>query len=436
MGLISKLKGEIVDIIEWIDDSHSTLAWRFPRYNNEIKNGAQLIVREGQEAVFVYRGALADRYGPGHFELTSENMPIMSTLQGWKHGFNSPFRSEVYFMNTRPVTDLRWGTANPVTVRDPDFKMVQVRANGLCVVKIDNAEIFLKQVIGTDSEVNVDEISELLRRVITLAFSDLVMETKLGVIDLQGRQVELSEKLRAFVAERVDDEFGLAIPSITMNISLPDEITSAMTRGVARGVEEGGFLDNVGDMSRYQQAKAADAMVAAAANPGGGAGQFMGAGLGLALGGQMAGQMGGAFGPAAAGVAAPPAPPPLPGQGELFHVDMGGQPGGPYSVAQVQAGVASGQVTPATLVWATGMAAWTPAGTVPALASLFATPPPMPGAGGGGGAPPPMSDAPPAGPEGPTPAPPAPDSSATSSATPAPTGSGGPPPQDSPDAGG
>src|SRR5690606_9807204 len=170
---------------------------------------------------FVYRGKLADVFEPGHYELTSENLPILGTLQGWKHGFDSPFRSEVYYINTRPVTDLRWGTPNPVTVRDPDFKMVQVRANGLCVVRIADAEVFLREVIGTDSAVEVDEISELLRRVITLAFSDLVMETGLGVIDLQGRQVELSAKLRDFVSDRVDDEYGLEIPDITMNISLP-----------------------------------------------------------------------------------------------------------------------------------------------------------------------------------------------------------------------
>ena len=138
MGLIEKLKGELVDIIEWMDDSRSTLAWRFPRYHNEIKNGAQLIVREGQRAVFVYKGKLADKFDPGSYELTTENLPLLSTLQGWKHGFKSPFRSEVYFINTRPVTDLRWGTPQPVTIRDPDFRMVQIRANGLCVVKIED----------------------------------------------------------------------------------------------------------------------------------------------------------------------------------------------------------------------------------------------------------------------------------------------------------
>ena len=119
MGLIDKIKGELVDIIEWIDDSRSTLAWRFPRYNNEIKNGAQLIVRPGQKAVFVHRGELADVFEPGHYALTTDNLPILSTLQGWKYGFNSPFRAEVYFVSTRQVTDLKWGTPNPSCFATP-----------------------------------------------------------------------------------------------------------------------------------------------------------------------------------------------------------------------------------------------------------------------------------------------------------------------------
>jgi membrane protease subunit (stomatin/prohibitin family) len=401
MGLLDKLKGEIVDIIEWMDDSRSTLAWRFPRYQNEIKNGAQLIVREGQKAVFVYRGALADEFEPGHYELKSENLPILSTLQGWKHGFDSPFRSEVYFINTRPVTDIRWGTPQPVTVRDPDFKMVQVRANGLCMVKIEDVAIFLREVIGTDSAVEADEITELLRRVISMAFSDMVMETGLGAIDLQGRQVQLSDKLREFVEERVDDEFGLSIPGITMNISLPDAITQAMTKGVAKGVEASGFVENV-DLNKYQQAQAADAMLAAAQNEGGSVmGDMMQMGMGVAMAGQMANQMGapGAQQPAAQAPAAAPAaaaPPPLPGQ-TMFHVDHGGNAGGPYNAAQMQQGIHSGQVTGQTLVWAQGMAAWSPAQSVPELQAMFAAPPPMP----------PTNPTPP--PVPPTPAPDAPE---------------------------
>ena len=393
MGLIDKLQGELVDIIEWVDDSRSTLAWRFPRYNNEIKNGAQLIVREGQKAVFVYRGKLADTFDPGNYELKSENLPILGTLQGWKHGFKSPFRSEVYYINTRPVTDLRWGTPQPVTVRDPDFGMVQVRANGLCVVKIEDPAVFLREVIGTDSAVEAEEITELLRRVITLAFSDMVMETKLGAIDLQGKQVELSAKLKDFVKDRVDDEFGIGIADVTMNISLPEEITQAMTRGVAKGVEAKGYVGNLGDVGRYQQVAAADAMIAAAGNPGGSAmGDMMQAGMGVAMGAQMAGTMQGAMAPGAGAGAA--APPPLPGQA-MFHVEQNGQPGGPFTLQQVQAGIANGQVVPTTMVWSQGMAGWAQASTVPALQPFFAAPPPMP----------PSASAPPP----PPPAPPAPD---------------------------
>jgi membrane protease subunit (stomatin/prohibitin family) len=402
MGLFEKLKGELVDIIEWIDDSRSLLAWRFPRYQNEIKNGAQLIVREGQRAVFVYRGQLADQFEPGAYELTSENLPILSTLQGWKYGFDSPFRSEVYFINTRPVTGIRWGTPQPVTVRDPDFKMVQVRANGLCVVKIDDAEIFLKEVIGTDSAVEAEEISELLRRIISMAFSDMIMATGLGAIDLQARQVELSGKLREFVVERVDDEFGLSIPEITMNISLPDEITAAMTRGVARGVEESGYVENV-DLGKLQQARAADAMLAAAQNEGGSVmGDMMQMGMGAAMAAnmanQMANQMGGMAAPASA-PAAPAAPPPLPGQ-KMFHVDHGGTAGGPYNMAQMQQGIANGTVTGQTLVWAQGMDGWAPAQTVPELQAMFSAPPPLPPQSP---TPPPVPPAPPAGPDGGTP---------------------------------
>ncbi len=389
MGLMDKLRGELVDIIEWMDDSRTTLAWRFPRYQNEIKNGARLIVREGQMAAFVYGGKLADTFQPGNYELKSENLPILSTLQGWKYGFNSPFRSEVYFINTRPVTSLRWGTPTPVTVRDPDFKLVQVRANGMCVVRIKDVEIFLREVIGTDSAVEADEIAELLRQVISLAFSDMVLATGLGVIDLQGRQVELSSKLREFVSERIDDEYGLEVPEITMNISLPDEITQAITRGVARGVEESGYLDNVGSMDRLQQAKAAEAMVVAAGNPGGSAmGDMMQMGMGVAMAGQMAQTMGNVMAPkSSAAPVAPAAPPPLPSQGQMFHVDAGGQPGGPFNLAQMQSGVQGGQVLPTTLVWSTGMAGWSEAQTVPALQPFFAAPPPLPPAAQ---APPPM----------------------------------------------
>ncbi|MVU83820.1 DUF4339 domain-containing protein [Nocardia sp. ET3-3] len=393
MGLFDMIRGEFVDIIEWLDDTRTTLAWRFPRYDNEIKNGAELIVREGQQAVFVYRGQLADKYGPGHYTLTTENMPIMSTLQGWRHGFNSPFRSEVYFINTRPVTDLRWGTPQPVTIRDRDFGMVQIRANGTANVRVTDLEVFLRQMIGTNGEVDADALSEQLRGNVALGFSDMVLGTGLGAIDLQGRQVEVSDKLREFVGQRLSG-FGIGIEGVTLTISLPEEIQQAMTRGVARGVEAGSFMNNV-DLNRYQQMQAADAMLAAAQNPGGGGmGAAMQAGMGVVLGGQMAGAMQGSYAqpqqPAQTGFAqsqqpgynqqpAPQqAPPPMPGQ-QQFHFDNGGQAAGPFPIDQLRQYVSSGQLTRDTNVWSEGMPGWQPAATVPALQPLFATPPPLPG---------------------------------------------------------
>jgi membrane protease subunit (stomatin/prohibitin family) len=373
MGLMDKLRNELVDIIEWLDAGRSTLAWRFPRHENEIKNGAQLIVREGQEAVFVYRGALADRFGPGHYELVSENLPLLGTLQGWKHGFQSPFRSEVYFISTRPA-EVRWGTPQPITIRDPDFRMIQVRANGLLVLKVADAEIFLREVIGTEQIIEIDEVTELLRRILAQAFSDMVSSEGVGAIDLQTKQMELSDKLKEIVQERVDDEYGLLIQSIDMTISLPEEVQDAISRGAATGAEAAGAMHGIGDMGRYQQFAAADAMRSAAENPGGGGamGDMMGMGMGLAMANQMAGTMGAANAPSAA--AAPPAP-----SAVAFSVDLGqGQVGGPFNAGQLQQAVGQGQLTANTMVWAAGMAAWTPAGQVPALSALFQAPPPPP----------------------------------------------------------
>lgn len=372
MGLMDKLRGELVDIIEWLEDSRTLLAWRFPRYQNEIKQGAQLIVREGQIAIFVHQGQLADTFGPGTYTLNTQNLPIMSTLQGWQYGFNSPFRSEVYFVNTRPVTDLRWGTPNPITLRDPDFGMVQVRANGLCIIRVIDPAIFLRQVIGTDSAVGIDEITELLRREISQGFSDMIMSTGLGAIDLQGRQAELSAKLAEVVRTRVDDEFGLGIDSITMNVSLPEEITQAMTRGVAKGLEEQGWINQIQDMSRYQQAKQADAMTSAASTEGSGMGQMLGVGIGFGMAQQMANQ---------SQQTSAQTPPPLAGPGQSFHIELNGQAAGPYNLGQLASMAQAGQLTQGTQVWAPGMANWTPAGQVAALAHLFLAPPPLPGAG-------------------------------------------------------
>ncbi|MFN8708514.1 MAG: SPFH domain-containing protein, partial [Planctomyces sp.] len=166
MGLFDKLRNELIDIIEWLDDSRHTLVWRFPRYQNEIKNGAQLIVRPGQVAVFVHRGQIADICEPGNYELKTDNLPIISTIAGWKYGFNSPFRAEVYFVSTRQITDLKWGTPNPIMLRDPEFGPIRIRAFGTYGVKAANPKILLQELVGTDSEFDADEVTELLRSII------------------------------------------------------------------------------------------------------------------------------------------------------------------------------------------------------------------------------------------------------------------------------
>ena len=158
MGLLDKLRAELVDIIEWIDDSRHTLVWRFPRYHNQIKNGAKLIVRPGQVAIFVHQGKLADVFEPGTYELTTGNMPILSTLAGWKHGFDSPFKSEVYFVSTRQITDMKWGTPNPIVLRDPDFGPVRIRAFGNYAIKAIDTKALLTELVGTDKSFDADEV--------------------------------------------------------------------------------------------------------------------------------------------------------------------------------------------------------------------------------------------------------------------------------------
>jgi membrane protease subunit (stomatin/prohibitin family) len=365
MGLLDKLRGELIDIIEWIDDSKHTLVWRFPRYQNEIKNGAQLIVRPGQMAIFVHRGQVADVFEEGHYELKSDNLPILSTIMGWKYGFNSPFRSEVYFVSTRQVTDLKWGTPNPVMLRDPEFGPIRLRAFGTYTLKAIDPRALLKELVGANSEFSSDELSELMRSIITTAFSDLLGSSKIAALDLASRYQEMSEELRKLVAERIDDEYGLAIPQLfIVNVSFPEAVEKALDTRTSMGV--------VGDMNKFQQYQMGNAMMAAANNPGGGGSEGLGLGMGLAMAQRMT-QM------AAAPVAQPVgAPPPLP-NAATWHAAIGGQSSGPYTLAQIQTAIQAGQIDRATLVWSAGMGNWQPAGEVAQTAGLFgAAPPPLP----------------------------------------------------------
>ncbi len=367
MGIFDKLRHELIDIIEWIDDSRHTLVWRFPRYQNEIKNGAQLIVRPGQVAVFVHRGQIADAFEPGHYTLTTDNLPLLSTLQGWKYGFNSPFRSEVYFVSTRQVADLKWGTPNPIMLRDADFGPVRLRAFGTYTLKAIDPKILLKELVGTDQEFSTDELTELLRGIIISAFADMLGTNKVAALDLAARYREMGDDLKKMVNERIDDEYGLEVPALfILNVSLPEAVEKALDTRSSMGV--------IGDMNRYQAYQFGTAMTEAASNPGGGMGEGLGMGMGFAMANRMAGAMGG--GAPQAGAAAPP---PIPG-GVSYHVAMNGQSAGPFGLDQLRSGAASGQFTPDSLVWTAGMDGWTKASEVSQLSGLFAgpTPPPIP----------------------------------------------------------
>jgi len=369
MGLLDKLRGELVDIVEWIDNTRDTLVWRFPRYHNQIKNGAQLIVRPGQMAVFVHRGQLADVFEPGHYQLVTDNLPILSTLQGWPHGFDSPFKSEVYFVSTRQITDLKWGTPNAIMLRDPEFGPIRLRAFGTYALKAVEPRALLKELVGTDEVFEAGEITELMRSIITSALADLLGRSEVAALDLAAKYQELSAQLREEVVERVDDEYGLDLPQLfIVNISLPEEVEKALdTRSQ---------MSLIGDMGRFQQYQMGQAMTAAAENPsGGGAAEGMGLGMGFAMANQMMHGAGRATGPAAAS----PAPPPPP-SGAAWHIATGGQIQGPFTEAQIVEGITRGQITAATLVWTAGMPTWTQAGQVPQLAARFAaaSPPPPP----------------------------------------------------------
>jgi membrane protease subunit (stomatin/prohibitin family) len=390
MGLLNKLRGELVDIIEWIDDNRQALVWRFPRYHNQIKNGARLIVRPGQIAAFVHHGKLADTFEPGTYTLETANLPILSTLQGWLHGFDSPFKAEVYFIATRQVTELKWGTPNPILVRDPALGPIRVRAFGSYTLKARDPKALLNELVGTDSSFEADEIFVHMRSVIASCFADLAANTGISVPDLSASYSELSEKLRQAVMARVSAEYGLDIPQLyIVNISLPAEVEKAIDARSSMNIIE--------DVAKYQHFQLAHSIPTAAQNPAGGlAGAGVGMGMGLAIardmgptgfGGQPGGHPG-VGGPAGSGPQGPiapvfgsqPAPPPpatVP-----WHLVEGGQAVGPLSETELGAAVTSGRVRPETLVWTPGMANWVAAREVPKLAPFFAagrgTPPPPP----------------------------------------------------------
>jgi membrane protease subunit (stomatin/prohibitin family) len=366
MGLFSKLKGEFIDIIEWLDDSNDTIAWRFDRYGNEIKNGAQLTVRETQVAVFINEGKIADVFPPGRYELTTQNLPILSTLKGWIHGFNSPFKAEVYFLNTKNFTNQKWGTPNIFYLRDADFGRVSLRAFGTYTMKIGDPVKFINTVVGTSGDFTTNDVSSELRSLIVTQFIDAIGESKIPLLDMAQNYKDISN----FCQNELGKEFleyGIEITKFLISsISLPEELQKKL--------DEGTGMNMLGDMNKYSQMKAADSMEKAAGNTGMGGG--MEGMMGMAMMQQMMNQnqmmQNQKVQQNQQGV---PPPPPI----VQFFVSVNGQQQGPFSTEALQQLITQGQLTKETFVWKQGMANWAAAGSVPEISGLFgAVPPPPP----------------------------------------------------------
>lgn len=369
MGLWDRLRGELIDIIEWTEPSQNEiLCYRFPRYHNEIKNGGKLIVREGQAAAFVKEGKLADVMPPGMYTLDTNNLPVLSTILGWKYGFESPFKCEVYFVSTKQWTDQKWGTANPVMVRDPEFGPVRLRAFGTYAFRVSDPGTFLKELVATDPSFEAYEVTNQFRNAIVSRFVDTVGGARIPVLDLAGNY----EKLGRLALDRLAPEMGKMGVTLTQfyveNISLPPEVEQALDKRSQMGV--------LGNLDQYTKFQTAEAIRDAAQNPGGVAGLGAGIGAGVAVGQQMAGAVAAAA--HAPATTAGQAPPPLPG-GATYHVAINGQPAGPYDLPAITQKIKEGAVSRSTLVWRPGMANWMAADTVPDVQPLFAdVPPPLP----------------------------------------------------------
>jgi membrane protease subunit (stomatin/prohibitin family) len=276
-GFLGRLMNQWIEVIEWLDPSNDTMVYRFPVANNEIKMGAKLTVREGQAAIFVNEGQLADVFGPGLYTLQTQNMPILTMLKSWPHGFASPFKAEVYFVSTRQFTDLKWGTANPIPMRDADFGVVRTRAFGSYAVRVTDPGKFMKEIVGTDGVFQTDEITGQLRNMVVSEFTQALADLKVPVLDLAANYKALSSTIEAQVDPHFA-EYGLDLTKFLIeNISVPPEVEAAMDKRSSMGV-----VGNLQDYATFQAANSMD-------QPGGSAaGQMAQMGIGLAMGQQLA----------------------------------------------------------------------------------------------------------------------------------------------------
>ncbi|HVO88677.1 MAG TPA: SPFH and helix-turn-helix domain-containing protein [Casimicrobiaceae bacterium] len=297
MALTDFLRKQFIDIIEWTDDSRDTLSYRFPDEDKEIKNGAQLIVRESQVAQFVYLGQFGDQFGPGKYTLTTDNIPILSDLKGWKYAFESPFKADVYYVITRLFTGNKWGTANPVMMRDQDFGIVRLRAYGTYDFRISDVPKFLKEVAGTDDHFRLDEFNDTMRSRIVSVFSDALATAKVPALDVAARYGELGEALMPVINPILGAKYGLTMTSfIVENVSVPPEVEQAIDKRSSMAA-----VGNLNDYVKFQMAQGMEKGGTGIA----GVGAEMAVGMAMAQ--QMMNQPGGVMAQSTPGIAAPPA---------------------------------------------------------------------------------------------------------------------------------
>jgi membrane protease subunit (stomatin/prohibitin family) len=299
MGLTDFIRGQFIEIIEWTDDSRDTLSYRFPDDDKEIKNGAQLIVRESQAVQFVYLGQYGDRFGPGKYSLTTDNIPILSRLKGWKYGFQSPFKADVYYVVTRLFTGNKWGTSNPVMVRDQDFGIVRLRAFGTYDFRIVDVPTFLREVAGTDNHFRLDEFADAMRSRIVSVFSDALASAKVPVLDVATRYTELGDALLPLINPALKEKYGLEMASFILeNVSVPPEVEAAIDKRSSMAA-----VGNLNDYVKYQMAQGLEKGGSGV----GGIGAEMAVGMSIAQ--QMMNQPGGISAQATPAVAGPAAVP-------------------------------------------------------------------------------------------------------------------------------
>jgi len=295
MGLMDFIKGQLIEIIEWTDDSRDTLSYRWPDEDKEIKNGAQLIVRESQVVQFLYLGQFGDTFAPGKHSLVTDNIPVLTTLKGWKYGFQSPFKADVYYVTTRLFTGNKWGTSNPVMLRDNDFGIVRARAFGTYDFRITDPRLFLKEVAGSDQHFRLDEFAEVMRSRIVSLFSEALAQAKIPVLDLAAQYSELGAALLPLINPVTATKYGIEFATFVVeNISLPAEVEAAIDKRSSMAA-----VGNLNDFVKFQMGQGM------ASGGGGAGGMATEMAVGMAMAQQMMQQSGGVMGGQVSGAAAP-----------------------------------------------------------------------------------------------------------------------------------